>query len=136
MRTLFRLLTVGALFGAVTVGAASASSATPVLTPTFTISITGVPSTIARGDTVTAHVSITNLTAADVTARGTWRLVPPKPTAAFGPHGIISVLVPANATLTKDLKFTVPKWAPVGTYTMTASVTGAAAPAVVTFDVT
>ena len=136
MRTLFRVLIVGALFGSVAVGAASASQTTPVLTPTFTISITGVPSTIARGDVVTAHVAITNLTAADATAKGTWRLVPPKATASSGLGGAFSVIVPANTTVTRDVKFTVQKRAPIGTYTLTASVTGAAAPAVVTFNVT
>jgi len=136
MRTLVRLLTVGAVFGVVAVGAASASQTTPVLIPTFTISITGIPSSIARGDKVTVHVVITNLTDAAAIAQSSWKVVPPKATSAFFPRGSFSVLVPAKAAFTKDLKFTMPAYAPKGTYTFTTSVVGGVAPAVGTFDVT
>ena len=137
MRTFLRLLSVGVLFGAVAVGAASAAPSTPVLTPTFTISVTGIPASVARGELVTAHLAITNLTASQATAQTTWKLVPPKVTARSGPlGGHFSVLVPANATVTKDVSFKVPKTALVGTYTLTVSVLGATDPAVVTLAVT
>jgi hypothetical protein len=136
MRTVFRLVVGAALLGALAVGASNAASAMPTIIPTFAVSVV-TPPTIARGQPAVASISITNLTQAAAVAHVSWKLVAPKVTTMFGVlRGQFSATVPADKTLSSDVHFTVPlKW-PAGTYTLTVTVAGAAAPAIATLSVT
>jgi hypothetical protein len=135
MRTVFRLMTGAALLGALAVGAGASASATPTLVPTFSLGVS-VPSTVVRGDVVTASASITNLTESAAVANVTWTVVPPKMTARTRPMtGHFSVQVPPLQTVTKEITFKVPLTLQLGTYSFSINCPGALAPAAGTFEV-
>jgi hypothetical protein len=132
MRTLFRLFTLAAVVSAAALGVTSAAQAIePTGAPDFTVTVTA-PQTIHRGDLATVTVSITNLTESNRLAVATWSLVGP----VVARSGYFSVQVKAFKTVTKNFTFTVPKFAPPGTYTLTVNVAGAKAPAIATIGVT
>jgi hypothetical protein len=137
MRTVFRLIMAAVLLGALAVGASSAASAPVPNTAAFTIAVAVNPTTIARGGTVAASITITNHTEADAVAQVTFRIVPPKPTAAFGTmtfQKTFTVSPFATAVWNRDVK--IPLKGPIGPYQLTATAPGADAPAFATLNVT
>jgi hypothetical protein len=137
MRTVFRLVMGAALLGALTVGATSAASARPIAAPKSFAVVVTLPSTVVRGQSVTASVSITNLTEFAAVAQGTWMLVPPKVTARTGPFGgNFALPVAAGKTVVKELTFKVPMGALPGAYNFTVNVVGGLASAVAIVNVT
>jgi hypothetical protein len=103
--------------------------------PSLAITLTASPATVAPGKPVTLTATITNLTLLRQVTTGTIKVIPAKPMAVGAASFRFPIDVAAQATQTIERIHTVPLGATKGTYSVTLTVPGAAAPVVATFTV-